>query len=146
MAVTDDFVSLATTGVLEGREVFEFLGGDLVEDDLQELVTLSLFTWRRALDDDLIPEGASRQGWFADPEFGSRLYLLGRAKATQQTLVDAKQYAEEALSWLVTDGILRSVSATAEFAPRGRGVYLTIDLRTPLGDEARARYSYLWST
>ncbi len=146
MAVTDTFISVAASGVLEGREVFEVLDGDLVDDDLQELVTLSLFTWRRALDDDSLPEGASRQGWHADAEFGSRLYLLQRAKATQQTLSDARQYAEEALSWLVTDGILRSVSASAEFAPRGRGVYLTIDLRTPLWAETRARYSYLWST
>lgn len=133
-------------GVAGGREVFEFLDGDLVDDDLQELITISLFTWRRARADDAVPEGASRQGWYADADSGSRLWLLQRAKAGPAALVDARAYAEEALGWMVTDKIVGSIEADAELRKDGRGVDLTVKVQRPLQPEAQIRYAYLWST
>lgn len=137
------FTAAGARAVTAGREVFEFVGGDLVDDTIQELVTMSLFTWRRSSEGDPAPpEG--RQGWFADPEFGSRLYLLQRAAMSTQMLADAKAFADEALAWLVTDGILSSAKATAAFlGGRRRGVELSITLKPPAGPEAVIRYAYL---
>lgn len=140
----DIYTSVNPYGRVAGREVFEFLDGDLVEDDLQEVITISLFTWRRAEDADPVPEGASRQGWFGDATMGSRLYLLARAKVTQAALADARAYAEEALAWMVTDKAIESVTAEAEIAPDKRGIYLSIVVKRPLQPAARVRYAYLW--
>lgn len=141
---TDLSTVVGATGIVSGAGVFEFLGGDLVDDDLQHLITLSLFTWRRAADDDVVPEGMGRQGWFADPDFGSRLWLLARAKLTTETLARAKAYVLEALGWMVTDGILAKVDATA--ARAAKGMELSVELTRPGEPERRARFSYLWST
>ncbi len=42
--------------------------------------------------------------FFADPDFGSRLYLLKRAKNTEQTARLARDYCREALQWLLDTG------------------------------------------
>lgn len=146
MIVTDAlaiYTSVNPREVSAGREAFEFLSGDLVDDSLQELITLSLFTWRRSLDADPVPVGASREGWFADADFGSRLYLLQRAKLTNQALVDARQYAEEALAWMVTEGILTRVTALATRRADGRGIELEIATTSPRGNDAAVRFAYL---
>lgn len=132
------------TGIVSGRGVFEFSAGDLVDDDLQPLITLSLFTWRRAADEDVVPEGMGRQGWFGDGDFGSRLWLLTRAKLTTETLARAKAYVVEALGWMVTDGILAKVDAEA--VRTAKGMELAVDVTRPGEPERRARFSYLWST
>jgi len=140
----ENWVRLTPGARLDGRETIRIEDGDLVDDDLQDLILLSLFTWRRARDDDPVPDGASRQGFWADPEFGSRLWLLARAKSTQQTLVDAQAYAEEALQWLVDDQIVRAITVTVELAPRGDGAYLSIGVARPRQPYALARYAYFW--
>ena len=102
--------------------------GDLVADQgLQTAVVVSLFTDRRAEPDDAIPDGSNdRRGWWGDTyaaipgdQIGSRLWLLGRAKETQDTLNRAREYALEALQWLVDDGLVKSVDVTAEHLRRG---------------------------
>jgi len=54
-------------------------------DPLARAVIISLFTWRRANPDDVLPAGDDRQGWFGDTfaevrgdRIGSRLWLLSR--------------------------------------------------------------------
>lgn len=149
MAEEPTFLLLGNGGYVEGREVFEIVDGDLVDEDMQELISLSLFTWRRALDSDPIPDGASRQGWIGDAEFGSRLYLLQQEVTSIESLAAAKQYAEEALQWLVDDAILSTVSATATAAihePTKKPLLaLSIEVTRPLQPEKRERYAYLWS-
>lgn len=91
-----------------------------VWEDLPRAVLISLFSWRRANPDDDLP-GNSKFGWWGDtyPEFyndriGSRLWLLSRAKLTTQTVLKAKEYAEEALKWLIDDGVADSVAVESE--------------------------------
>ena len=83
-------------------------------------VIISLFTWRRARPDDDLP-GDLRMGWWGDsvPEIpndriGSRLWLLSRAKLTAETVARAREYAEEALAWLVEDGVAARVTVESE--------------------------------
>lgn len=91
--------------------------GDLKNDNgLLAAVLYSLFTDRIANADDFIPDGTeNRRGHWADPEEGSRLWLLNRAKQTQQTLNLAVEYCREALQWLLDDGIASSVEVEAEW-------------------------------
>ena len=100
--------------------------GDLAPDDgLETAVILSLFTDRRAREDDPLPDGsADRRGWWGDAyppaearagqeHIGSRLWLLEREKDTQDVVNRARDYAEEALQWLVDDGIAEHIEVMA---------------------------------
>nr|DAG75383.1 MAG TPA: hypothetical protein [Caudoviricetes sp.] len=93
---------------------------DFCDDELRRAVFNSLFSWARASDSDELP-GDSKQGWWGDTyadeqgdHFGSKLWLLSRAKITQETLMRAQEYAKEALQWMIDDGIAKSVEAIAE--------------------------------
>lgn len=95
------------------------LGLDAAEP-LVRAVLISLFTWRRANPDDELPADA-RQGWWGDSfpvepndRIGSRLWLLARSKLTTDTVRRAREYAEEALQWLVSDGVVARVEVQAE--------------------------------
>jgi phage gp46-like protein len=105
-------------------------GADLAtEDGLRAAVLVSLFTDRHAEADDPLPgapNSADRRGWWADawPELdgdriGSRLWLLGREKQTADVLQRAQVYSEEALAWLIEDGVALAVSVTAEWMATG---------------------------
>jgi len=90
------------------------------EETLRRAVTISLFTWRRAGPDDVVDD-SDRKGWWGDSvpsvagdKIGSRLWLLSRRTLVADTLKDAEAYANEALAWLVDDGVLTSVTVTAE--------------------------------
>lgn len=94
---------------------------DLTQGDpLARAVLMSLFTWRRALPSDPLPAD-TRHGWWGDTypaaegdRIGSRLWLLSREKLTANTVNRAREYAEEALAWLVEDGVASRVEVTAE--------------------------------
>lgn len=95
--------------------------GSLVDgDDLGTAVILSLFTDRRALAEDTLPDAsASRRGWWGDAfastgPMGSRLWLLLREKQTRETVNRARDYAQEALNWLVEQGVARRVVVQTE--------------------------------
>lgn len=105
------------TIVIDGR--LTSLGLDS-QEPLVRAVFISLFTWRRANPDDPLP-AESREGWWGDSfpvvpndRIGSRLWLLLRAKLTAHTVALAKGYAEEALAWLVADGVAARVVVEAE--------------------------------
>ena len=109
--------------------------GDLAAgDDLATAVVLSLFTDRRAEPDDGVPDGTDdRRGWWgdglADRPLGSRLWLLSRAKATRETRLRAIEYAQEALAWLVDDGVADAVEVDAEWLdspPSQLGLVVTV--------------------
>ncbi|PHM20929.1 MAG: hypothetical protein CK604_00520 [Curvibacter sp. PD_MW3] len=105
------------TVVIDGRSFPLGLDG---ADPLVRAVVVSLFTWRRANADDELP-GDLRMGWWGDSyatvpndRIGSRLWLLSRAKQVPETITRAREYAEEALKWLVDDGVAARVQVQAE--------------------------------
>src|SRR5260363_352074 len=76
--------------------------GSAEVSDLQIAVMISLFTGRQARPDDVIPDGSTdARGWWGKPNIGSRLWLLERAKATEATRQQARDYMTEALQWLI---------------------------------------------
>jgi phage gp46-like protein len=102
---------------------------DLLRDDgLYTDVLLSLFTDARANDDDVLPDENStdRRGYWADEfaeverdRFGSRLWLLARSKQLSSVMQKAQEYAEEALAWLIDDGVATDVIVTASVPRTG---------------------------
>lgn len=97
------------------------LNGDLKEcDDLDSAVIISLFTWARAAAGE-VDENAPRFGWFGDKidadstdSTGSKLYLLKRKKITNQTIMDSREYIEQALQWMIEDGVATEIKAEVE--------------------------------
>lgn len=122
------------------------------DDGLETAVILSLFSDARARDDDALPLGQTdRRGWWADrypveagDRFGSRLWLLRASKQLQQSLNDARQYAEEALTWLVEDGAARKVEVET-FIARDEVMGLIVRIHRPDGSTTPIRFETLWS-
>lgn len=96
--------------------------GDLALDDSFATPALaSLFTDSLAHAEDELPGGTERRGWWAEAilpgeeteAWGCRLWLLERAKLTNDTLGSAEVYAREGLRWLVDRGIVDRVDVAA---------------------------------
>jgi phage gp46-like protein len=135
--------------------------GLATDRDLETAVILSLFTDASARADDVIPDMTDdRRGWWANsgpvgdqpapPEgaMGSRLWLLAREKATDQTRQRACQYAGEALAWLTADGVAARVDVRAAWLdapgtpPGALGMQIRI-LRQD-GTTYDMRYAWAW--
>ncbi len=99
---------------------------DLATDaGMRTAVIISLFTDRIAEAVDDVDANANRRGWWADilsdvqgDKIGSRLWLLGRSKQTKDTLLRAKEYAQEALQWLLDDGVASRLQIETEWVER----------------------------
>jgi phage gp46-like protein len=137
----------------EGFSDFTLADGDLDSDrDLDTALIVSLFSDRRADRDDRLPvDGESRRGWWGDTleatagrdAIGSRLWLLSREKQTTEVLARAREYAREALQWLIDDGIADSVSVDAEWISMGV-LGLRVRIARPAGDVVDRRFNYVW--
>jgi len=139
-------------------------GGDIFFDDndaaldygLTNLVLVSLFTDKRAFVDDAIPDGTTkRRGWWGDTvsdteddTIGSRLWLLSRSKATNDVLNQARGYIEEALEWMIEDGLVAEIEVTTErifYASDGSYTLgAQIDLRRESGENISINFKDLW--
>ena len=108
-------------------------GNDLATgDDLRTAVTLSLFTDR----------GSAWQDSLEGVPLGSRLYLLRRAKRTQQTLLQAQDYCREALAWLVSDGVAASVAVQTAW----QGTTLEIGIAIAQASGPDAQFAFVWES
>lgn len=119
-----------------------------VVNPLPRAVIISLFSWRRANPDDNAPQPL---GWWGDTfptvtgdRIGSRLWLLGREKITNETLNRARDYAIEALQWLLDDGVTARIDVTSERAGLDSAV-LKIDMYRRDGTVWNLRFDNYWS-
>lgn len=123
------------------------LAGDWSDsgDDRTTAILNSLFSDRRADEDDELPvdEGEDRRGFWADSDWGSKLWLLDRAKETQETINKAREWAEESLAWLVDDGLALTVDVHAEATRPG---LLGLRVRVVWSNETETdlNWEYLW--
>ena len=120
-----------------------------VYDDLPRSVIISLFSWRRANFDDDLPS-TNKYGWWGDTypqeindRIGSRLWLLSRAKLTDETVLRAKEYAEESLQWLIDDGAASEIIVESE---RQGLSMLALGIKLIRGDEKaiNIRFTNVW--
>ena len=87
-------------------------------DSIENAVILSLGTDKRVNIEELPFEHNDQRGWWGDilmenHEIGSKLWLLKREKITENMLENTENYAREALVWLVSDGIVKSIDVQA---------------------------------
>lgn len=81
------------------------------KDRLLRSVWISLFSWAR--DDNVKPF----RGWIGDNfgvKIGSRLWTINPSKITDDTLRIAKEMCDEALAWMIEDGLAKSVDVIIE--------------------------------
>lgn len=144
-----------------GADIRSEAGDLLPEGELTTAVILSLFCDARAREDDIIPDGTKNvRGWWADTvaplpatglalredsttgdRLGSRLWLLSRELQLPEVMRRAKDYAEEALQWLITDGVARAV-AVIPSNPRNGWLVLHIAITLTDGAEEKLALSY----
>lgn len=136
---------------------WNFLDGDIERgltgfEDLQTAVLVSLFTDRYAGPDFVPPDGTGDlRGWWADTyrgvPLGSRLWTMYRSKKSSSTgpLLEAKGYCQEALQWLIDDGIAASVGVQTFWnTPNSLGINITIT--EPVSSASHAfNFSYAWA-
>lgn len=127
-------------------------GADLAaEVGLETAVIVSLFTDRRAGPDDVLPDGTSdRRGWWGDSyaladgdRIGSRLWLLSREKHLPAVAARVRQYAEEALAWMIEDNLAKAVRVETELQPSGR-LALAVTIERPAGTPLTYKFTNLW--
>ncbi|MEY2685989.1 MAG: hypothetical protein RL375_187 [Pseudomonadota bacterium] len=128
-----------------------------LEDTLATAVTLSLFTDKRAGRDDRLPlHSTDRRGWVGEEfmgsgvdagtdAWGSALWLVYASKTTGQILEQARFAAQEALAWLVRDGIASRVDVSAEWVGT-RQDRLAVRPTIYQPDQVRPVYDVLWGT
>lgn len=124
---------------------------DLKSDEgLRTAIAISLFTDRRALEEELPLGELDRKGWWADQfadiegdQIGSKLWLLRREKQTEETRLKARDYALEALQWMLDDGLAHGVDVEAEFVDRGV-IGLRVAIQKPQG-EVTFSYIFNWN-
>jgi len=145
--------------VSDVRTVFVDFAGDLQisgpslenDDGLETAVVISLFTDRRAKPGDPLPDGVlNRRGWWGDSfpsaagdQIGSRLWMLAREKQLPSVVARAREYALEALQWLIEDGIAREVNVIAEVVRDGV-LGLGIDIVRSDQPVAKFRFDSFW--
>jgi phage gp46-like protein len=122
-------------------------------NDLVTAVLISLFTDRRAAPSDTIPDGTNNpRGWWADNGadgntdlWGSRLWLLDRSKApTQQVLNAAVNYCNEALAWMITDGVAASIDVQASWQ-QVNFLAIQVNIYKTNGTNQSLKFQLLWN-
>ena len=139
---------------------FAVANGDLVLDNsLDTAVIISLGTDRLAAADDPLPDprDPDRRGFWGDEPvdpsdgrkypLGSRLWLLRRAKFSDRTPALAVRYVQEALQWLIDDGVAASVVVTVASQSQPLGTLLLgIQIIRNTPDRSGSRiYDTQWS-
>ena len=127
-------------------------GGLTTGNDLETAIAVSLFTDQLASPDYKPTDGTSdRRGWWGDSEadpgdgqIGSLLWQLERSKKTPDLLPRAEGMCNDALAWLVTDGIAASVSTVATWQ-NGKRLALAITVVKPDGSRQVFRFAWAWA-
>ena len=146
----DIFVQWDNTNTIGDWSLAE---GDLqTGQDLETACLVSLFTDRLATPDFVPTDGTSdRRGWWADlyndQPLGSNLWQLERAKKTRDTLGLARRYAQDALQWLIDDGVAASVVVDTRWLGNPTGstmMGIAIAITQPNGSLTRFVFGWAW--
>jgi len=142
--------------LMEGDFSFDTSIQELESDaGLETAVIISLFTDRRAKIDDILPDSNNpdRRGWWGDlvsdienDQIGSRLWLLNREKTLKSVLIRTKEYAKEALNWLIEDKVVTKIEISAEkYGPVGQDILaLLVQIYKPDGTIVPFKYEAQW--
>ena len=139
---------------IEGGADLAYESGSLRQgDELATAAFLSLFCDAPARDVDPIAKDAPRSGFWGDSYetehpgdvFGSRLWTLKRWPLTDSVIPVAIEMVEEALAWMVEDGIAESVTGLAEIY-RGASNFLAIGVEIKRPGEVASSFRQFWNS
>ena len=121
-------------------------GFDLKRDSgFETAVYISLFTDKRAFESDLLPaNNADRRGWWANRELGSRLWLLEREFIRSEISTRAKEYCQEALQWMITDGIASKIEIDCQLLSGEPSLLISIKIYQKTSGPQAFRYYFNW--
>jgi phage gp46-like protein len=138
---------------------FNLVNGDLDTDEgLETAVLISLFSDKRAAIDDPLLDPLNpddKRGWWGDllepveegDEIGSKLWLLAREKTTNDVYNKLESYINDALDWMIKDGVITKVDLIMERQiplPENNILAFEIKIYKIDGRELALNYSYQW--
>jgi phage gp46-like protein len=89
-------------------------------DDIRELALMSI--------------GTDKGAWWADPDFGSELWLLRKnGKVDGQTAGTLRRMVLESLQWIISDGLAAKIDCLAERAGKNE-IHYRVTLFHPNGN------------
>lgn len=143
-------IKLAYDNTLQRADLVRSDGANLETDEgFETAVTTSLFSDARAQESDGLDPEADPRGWWAakyltpEGEYGSRLWLVTRNKMTQANLLLAKQYAREALQWMIDARVAADVTVTIErMTGRNDVGVMTVSIQRP--ERSAPRFERAW--
>ncbi|MDR1353659.1 MAG: phage GP46 family protein [Treponema sp.] len=92
----------------------------------------------------LMSIGTDKGAWWADPGFGSELWLLKKeGRVDGRTAGILERMVRDSLRWLVDDGLAAAADCTAERSGKNRIDY-QVDIRRPDGSLAEPGIKEVW--
>lgn len=119
-------------------------------DPITSAVLMSLFCRARATEQEMKDQNSDEiNGWWGDTgeyELGSKLWLLTRSKLTNNTLTQAKQYIEQALQWMLDDGLCKIINIFIHRVPvNPNAIRVRLQIVRNDGTEVNMNYDDLWA-
>jgi phage gp46-like protein len=123
-----------------------------VDKGLETAVLVSLFTDAPATPSELEFFGLTpeqNRGWLGNDYpvvdgdvWGSKLWLLARAKRTDETLARAHGYTTDAVRWMIDDGLAVKIPLTTQWY--GRTGFLAVGAQMFRPGDLRPRWRRVW--
>lgn len=127
-------------------------GGDLyLGDDLYTSVGLSLFVNARDFNGGFDPRDiTSRQGFWGDAfrisPLGSLLWKYRRSKSVPALLELVRSACQDALKWMVQDGVAGSVDVSTKWTSTLKDkMIIEVIIKKPSGESVSLAYSFAWN-
>jgi len=90
----------------------------------------------------LMSIGTDKGTWWADPAFGSELWLLKRnGRVDGQTVGTLRRMVLECLKWLIDDGLAKEISCAAERTGKNTIAY-TVTIERPDGETVEVKEAW----
>lgn len=98
-------------------------GDFAISDGLESPIVVSLFSDRRAFDDE-VGDPLRRRGWLGNDllgvpndNFGSGIWLYEQARTNQETILGVESEARQALEWMVDESLITHSAVAVTFQP-----------------------------
>lgn len=111
------------------------------DDALVSAVLISLFSWRRGAPEEA-DETGNRYGWWAGT-IGSRLWTIRREKILPTLVPRVRDIFQEALQWLLDDGVATSLELQTELRG-GDDLYVAIGIIRDGRKVAALQFANVW--
>jgi phage gp46-like protein len=101
---------------------------------MEAVKPIRLESWADVRELALMSIGTDKGSWWADPDFGSELWILRReGRVTGRTAGTLRRMIGECLQWLKDDGVAAGVECEAEQSGKNEITY-TVTVSRPNGD------------